>query len=213
MEIDLNDFKKLIVYKVMRPDSYVIALNEYVNKSLNLKLEQPSWDFIFNNPIYKSIIINMGSQSNLSNSSSMSRIHKNFYKINQANGNSKVISLNCTFLSLEEIKADIREATEGFVLLKNIDSSSLEVIDYVKQLCQALNKSKEIKWRLILTKSFDFKLPESILYESLQVSFDTLDIMAHNSVEKNKKISIETCMVKDETLIFNCKKTYDIFIL
>lgn len=28
--------------------------------------------------------------------------------------------------------------------------------------------------------------------------------MAHNSVEKNKKISLDTCITRSETIIFNC---------
>ena len=195
----------MIIHKVLRPDSYITALNDYVNQALDLKLEEPSWEFVFNNPHYKSLIINMGSYSNISNSSSMNRIHKNLYVINEMNGNHKIAVINCTFLNLDEIKAELKEVVDGFVLFKNIDLATKEIIEYVKELCECLSRSDEIKWRLILTKGFDFVLPETILYLSLQVSFDVIDIIAHNSVEANKKITVDTCLVKEETLIFNCK--------
>ena len=67
------------------------------------------------------------------------------------------------------------------------------------------NEQKDLKWRLIITKSFDHILPLSIINQSLQVSFDVIDIIAHNSVPNNKKIALETCLIKPETLIFNCK--------
>jgi hypothetical protein len=41
------------------------------------------------------------------------------------------------------------------------------------------------------------------LKQSLQVSFDVIDIIAHNSAESNKKISLDTCLIRPETLIFN----------
>lgn len=60
------------------------------------------------------------------------------------------------------------------------------------------------KWRLILTKSFDYELPLIVASQSLQISFDVIDIIAHNSVASNKKLTLDTCQVQPETLIFNC---------
>lgn len=67
------------------------------------------------------------------------------------------------------------------------------------------NEKKNYKWRLIMTKSFDFNLPSAVVNQSLEVSFDVVDIIAHNMSEKNKKLSLDTCLTRPETLIFNCK--------
>ena len=134
----MNEFRKLIVYKVLRPDSYVYVLNEYVNKSLQLSFEQPDWAFVFENPLFKSIVVNMGTQSNVSNSSSMSRIHKNLFLI-AAQHQQKITTFNCNFLSLSELCAEIKNVQEGFVLLKNTHLASKDVIDYIKKLCDDIN--------------------------------------------------------------------------
>ncbi len=55
----------------------------------------------------------------------------------------------------------------------------------------------------MLTKSFDYELPAQITGQSYQIAFDVIDILAHNSIEKNKKINIDTCIVRSETVIFN----------
>lgn len=47
-------------------------------------------------------------------------------------------------------------------------------------------------------------LPSSILYQCIQVSFDVMDIIANNSVENNKKIALDTSVIREETLVFNC---------
>ena len=67
---------------------------------------------------------------------------------------------------------------------------------------------EELKWRLIITKTFECILPLSVVCQSLQISFDIIDIMAHNSGEKNKRIAIGTCLTRSETLIFNCKELF-----
>jgi hypothetical protein len=64
----------------------------------------------------------------------------------------------------------------------------------------------EMKFRLILTKSFEFNLPSSILNQSMIISFDVIDIIAHNSIQTNKKISVDTSLLTPETFIFNCKQ-------
>lgn len=61
-----------------------------------------------------------------------------------------------------------------------------------------------MNWRLILTKSFDYVLPLIVTSQSLQVSFDVIDIIAHNSLASNKKLSLDTCQIQPETIIFNC---------
>ena len=66
------------------------------------------------------------------------------------------------------------------------------------------DQQSSVKWRIIITKSFDYILPLSVCKQSLQVSFDVIDIIAHNSAENNKKISLDTCLIRPETLIFNC---------
>lgn len=55
-----------------------------------------------------------------------------------------------------------------------------------------------------MTKSFDYELPLIVTSQSLQVAFDVIDIIAHNSVSSNKKLTLDTCQVQPETLIFNC---------
>lgn len=54
-----------------------------------------------------------------------------------------------------------------------------------------------------MTKVFDHELPFAITSQSLQVSFDAIDILAHNSIEKNKKLTLDTCLIRPETVIFN----------
>ena len=80
-----------------------------------------------------------------------------------------------------------------------------DTIDYIKSLCNSINNETDKKpnWRLIMTKSFDYELPFVITSQSLQISFDVIDILAHNSVEKNKKLTLDTCLIRPETVIFN----------
>lgn len=59
-----------------------------------------------------------------------------------------------------------------------------------------------------MTKSFDYQLPFLITGQSLQVSFDVIDIIAHNSVDKNKKLTLDTCLIRPETVIFNSKNKF-----
>lgn len=54
-----------------------------------------------------------------------------------------------------------------------------------------------------MTKVFDHDLPFAITSQSLQVSFDVIDILAHNSIEKNKKLTLDTCLIRPETVVFN----------
>ena len=136
--VELNDFRKLILHKVLRPDSYITFLNDYVCHSLELKLNEPNWQTVFENPLFKSIVINMGSQSNISNSSSMSRIHKNLFFIAQKN-NHKITALNCNFLTLTELRVEIKGVQDGFVLLKNAHLASKDVTDFIKSLCDMVN--------------------------------------------------------------------------
>jgi hypothetical protein len=238
--VELNDFRKLILFKVLRPDAYIVLLNEYVIKSLELRITEPSWTFVFQNPLFKTVVVNMGSKSNISNTSSMSRIHKNLFEIAKRNGQ-KITALNCNFLTLNELSVEIKNVSEGFVLLKNVHLATADVIEHIKNICTGLQSSvlihfsffylkiyiktfiiiiffvdkdkNELKWRLILTKSFDYELPSVITSQSTQVSFDVIDIIAHNSVEKNKKINLDTCIVRSETVIFNCKSSNSFHIL
>ncbi|RNA04920.1 dynein beta ciliary-like, partial [Brachionus plicatilis] len=202
--IELNEFRKLILYKVLRPDTYIIVLSEYVNKSLEFSPKEIDFNFVFQNEIFKSIIINMGSKSNISNTSSMSRIHKNLFKIVKQY-NQTLTALNCNFLSLSELRVAVKNVKDGFVLLKNIHLASKDSIDFIKSLCNSFNTDNEKKpsWRLIMTKVFDHDLPFAITNQSLQVSFDVIDILAHNSIEKNKKLTLDTCLIRPETVIFN----------
>lgn len=54
-----------------------------------------------------------------------------------------------------------------------------------------------------MTKIFDHDMPFAITSQSFQVSFDVIDILAHNSIEKNKKIVLDTCLIRPETIVFN----------
>lgn len=147
--VELNDFRKLILNKVLRPDSYIVVLNDYVNKSLDLKLEEPSWDFVFQNPLFKSIVINMGSKSNISNTSSMSRIHKNLFQIAK-HSNQKLTALNCNFLTLSELRVVVKNVSDGFILLKNVHLACKDIIDYIKSLCNSINSNFFLISKLIL---------------------------------------------------------------
>jgi hypothetical protein len=138
--VELNDFKKLIVTKVLRPDAYISILNDYVLKTLELKINEPNWSQVFENPIFKSIIINMGSKSNISNTSSMSRIHKNLFEVAKRQ-QKKITTLNCNFLTLSELRAEIKNVNDGFVLLKNVHLASSDVIDFIKHICSIINSN------------------------------------------------------------------------
>lgn len=136
--IELNEFRKLILHKVLRPDSYIIVLSEYVNKSLDFSTKEIDFKFVFLNELFKSVIINMGSKSNISNTSSMSRIHKNLFKILK-HYNQTLTALNCNFLSLSELRVAVKNVKEGFILLKNIHLASRDSIDFIKSLCNSIN--------------------------------------------------------------------------
>jgi hypothetical protein len=136
--VELNEFKKLMLLKVLRPDVYTIFLDEYVNKELHIRTEEPKWRFIFQNQIFKSVVINMGSKSNISNTSSMSRIHKNLFQIAKSN-DIKIASLNCNYISLTELRLIVKEVTEGFVLMKNVHLASKDILDFIKALCDKIN--------------------------------------------------------------------------
>lgn len=136
--IELSEFRRLILHKVLRPDTFIIVLSEYVNKSLDFKPKEIDFNFLFQNDLFKSIIINMGSKSNISNTSSMSRIHKNLFKI-VAQYNQTLVALNLNFLSLSELRVAIKNVKEGFILLKNIHLASKDSIDYIKSLCNSFN--------------------------------------------------------------------------
>lgn len=139
--VDLNEFRQLIIKKVLRPDSYIVFLNDYVTKSLELKLDEPNWTFVFQNPLFKSLIVNMGSKSNMSNTSSMSRIHKNLFQIAKHN-NMKMNTLNCNFLTLNELMMVVKNAKDELLLLKNVHLASKDVLDYIKVVCNSLNSKK-----------------------------------------------------------------------
>jgi hypothetical protein len=147
--VELNDFRKLIIHKVLRPDSYVVFLNEYVNKSLELELDEPAVGFVFQNPLFKSVIINMGSKSNMSLTSSMSRIHKNLFQIGKNHG-LKIIALNCNFLTLSELRLVIKDAQDELVLLKNVHLASKDILDYVKVVCNSLNSELKRSYSVLV---------------------------------------------------------------
>jgi hypothetical protein len=147
--VELNDFRKLIIHKVLRPDSYVVFLNEYVNKSLELELDEPAVGFVFQNPLFKSVIINMGSKSNMSLTSSMSRIHKNLFQIGKNHG-LKIIALNCNFLTLSELRLVIKDAQDELVLLKNVHLASKDILDYVKIVCNSLNSELKRSYSVLV---------------------------------------------------------------
>lgn len=136
--IELNEFRKLILNKVLRPDTFIIVLSEYVNNSLNFKPKEIDFNSVFQNELFKSIIINMGSKSNISNTSSMSRIHKNLFKIVKQY-NQSLVALNLNFLSLSELRVAVKNVKEGFILLKNIHLASKDSIEYIKSLCNSVN--------------------------------------------------------------------------
>ncbi len=204
--VGLNDFKKLIVTKILRPDLYMSTLNNYVKKSLTFELDHPDWNYLFDNPNYNSIIINQGTQSNISSCSSINRIHRNFYKLNEMTTKAPIVELECSLQQLGDIQAVVRNVKDGFLLFKNVQLATPQIIRYINQLCELANSSGEVKLKIIITKAFEFVLPEAIMYNSLQVSFDVMDIMANKLVNADKKFSLTTCQIKEETLIFNCKK-------
>ena len=123
---------------MFRPDCYISALNDYVKTSLELKEFDPDFKFIFDNPQFKTIVINMGSTSNISNSSSMNRIHKNLFQITQKM-NLKIKSLNCNFLSVNELKTELKSVQENFLLLKNAHLATKDLINFLKNMSDDLS--------------------------------------------------------------------------
>ena len=130
----------MILFKVLRPDAYIVLLNDYVCKLLDLKIDRPQWESVFMNPHFKTIIINMGSKSNISNTSSMSRIHKNLFEIAKHN-NQKITTLNCNFLTLTELRVQAKSVQDGFVLLKNVHLATNDVIEFIKNICTTLDSN------------------------------------------------------------------------
>jgi hypothetical protein len=141
----LNSFRKLIVHKVLRPDSYVIVLDDYVNSSLELEANEPDWSFIFKNTLYKSIVINMSSESNITNMSSMSRIHKNLFQIAKQSDCS-ISALNCSSLTLNELSVAVKNAKEDLILLKSLHLASSDIIEFVAKICDWLNSKLVYFW-------------------------------------------------------------------
>jgi hypothetical protein len=123
---------------VLRPDCFTSVLNDYVKSSLDIKLIEPNWNSIFSNPNFKTIIINMGSTSNISNSSSMSRIHKNLFQIAQKMS-LKIKSINCNFMSLSELKDEVKNVDASFLLFKNVHLAAVDIIDFIKKLSDDIN--------------------------------------------------------------------------
>lgn len=126
------------MFRVFRPDCYMSALNDYVKRSLELKELQPEWEFMFANPLFKTVVINMGSASSISNSSSMSRIHKNLFEIAKKT-NVQIKSLNCNYLTVEELENETKNVAENFVLLKNVHLANKEVVDSIKKLSEDIS--------------------------------------------------------------------------
>jgi hypothetical protein len=129
---------------VLRPDAFITRLNSYVNNALELKLAEPSWAFVFENALFKSVIVNMGTKSNISSTSSMSRIHKNLFLIAKANAR-RVTALNCNFLTLSELRVVVKNVTDGeLILLKNVHLASNDLVDYIKMIVCNMISSKRI---------------------------------------------------------------------
>lgn len=79
----------------------------------------------------------MGSKSNISNTSSMSRIHRNLFEIAKR-GNKNITALNCNFLTLSELRVELKNASSEYVLLKNVHLADLDVIEFIKNICANL---------------------------------------------------------------------------
>jgi hypothetical protein len=136
--VELNEFRKLLIFKVMRPDCFTSVLNDYVKSSLDINKIEPDWNFAFGNPIFKTVVINMGSSSNISNSSSLSRIHKNIFEICQRL-KINIKSINCNLINLTELKTETNDIKDDYVIFKNVHLASPDIIDYIKNLSDKLN--------------------------------------------------------------------------
>ena len=53
--------------------------------------------------------------------------------------NLKIKSLNCNFLSLNELKDEVKIVDASFLLLKNVHLAAVEIIDFIKKLSDDIN--------------------------------------------------------------------------
>ena len=136
--VELNEFRKLLVHRVLRPDTYAVKLHSYVNKMLDLKLDTWKWKDLFNNDNNKCIIINMDKNTDISITSTINRIHQNLDLLAKKYKTS-VILLNCDNLSVDDFNDEKEKIQSGLFILKNIHLASKDILSCIKSTCDSLS--------------------------------------------------------------------------
>ncbi len=211
--IDLNSFRALIVHKVLRPDTYTTALSLYVNKTLHLELQQPSWEFIFANPTYKTIIINCGTRDSI-HQCLVYNVHGTFHQANKLiGGNQPTVDLDCTLATISEIQTALKQVSTGFVLLRNVHVATPEMVTIIQHTCEENDQSQDLKYRLIITKDFTFRLPTSILSSScLQIAYDVIEAITSKSTLNTSDIKDENIIYKNVSTCLSLLKTHQTIV-
>ena len=135
--VELNDFRKLLIHRVLRPDTYQSKLHDYVNKMLDIQLIPLKWNDIIKNA-KQCIIINLDKKSDIEVFSTINKLHQNLtamakkYEI-------PLVMLNCDNLNVVELNEEKEKIQSGLLVLKNIHLANEDVFDSIKSTCQFLN--------------------------------------------------------------------------
>ncbi len=136
--IELNDFRKLLVHRILRPDTYPLKLHEYVNKMLDITFIACDWETLFDSDDHNCIIINIDNNSDISISTKINKLYENIAFLAKKN-ETAVIVLNCDNLSAYEFNEEKSKIENGLLILKNVDLANGDVLLSIKATLQQLN--------------------------------------------------------------------------
>lgn len=140
--VELNEFRKLLVYRVLKPDIYLIKLEQYVNNMLQLKLNSLKWkDIVYKT--MKPIIINMDKNVDYSITSASIKIDKLLNSIAKKREIS-IKYLNCDNLTVTDLSNEIEKMKSGILLIKNLHLANRDVLEFIKSLCDYIGGLKNI---------------------------------------------------------------------
>lgn len=132
--VDLSEFRKLLIFRILRPDAYIVKLHQWVQESLNIEPTEYEWKKIFRERS-KVVIINAPIDS-LDNG--VYDMHKRLFLLFESYNEKKIV-YNCNNLSINELKADVGKLKKGFLILKNIHLASEELLTLILQMSLTIN--------------------------------------------------------------------------
>ena len=135
--IELNDFRKLLIHRVLRPDTYPLKLHEYTNKMLEITFSTWNWETLFDSDDDNCIIINIDNNLDIPISSKINKLYDNLVFLAKKN-ETTIIVLNCDSLSANEFNEEKDKIENGLLILKNVELASGEVLLSIKATLQHL---------------------------------------------------------------------------